>query len=64
MDRVAIGSFEPELLFETQRREPAMPLIGIVEEVARLEDMAVLPLTVLAVDTPLAEKALQLAPSA
>ncbi|MEK7703610.1 MAG: glycerophosphodiester phosphodiesterase family protein [Myxococcota bacterium] len=62
-DRVGLASFELELLDEVHRRDPSLPLIGIVEDREMAMRMLDRPLTVLAVSTDLAADALVLAPA-
>lgn len=61
-ERVALGSFEYELLNATHQLDPSLPLIGVVEDPAMFAKMLELPLSILAVETPLLEHALSIAP--
>ncbi len=62
-DRVALGSFSESLLDLAFRRDPTIPLIGIVEEEADIEAKLALPITVLAVRIDLVTTALDKAPA-
>jgi glycerophosphoryl diester phosphodiesterase len=61
-DRVALGSFEQDLLLFANQRDPSIPLIGILEEQAEIERKLELPVSVLAVRMDLVEDALRAAP--
>ena len=56
-ERVAIGSFDPALLWAAHERDPSLPLIGIVETVEQLNAMLNLPVAILAVPVALVEQA-------
>ena len=62
-DRVALASFEAELLEEAYRRDPTIPLIGIAADEQGIRRQLELPLAVLAVRADLARRALELAPA-
>ena len=62
LGRVALGSFEPDLLAAVYQLDPSLPLIGIVENASRFEKMMELPISVFAVDLPLVQMARQMAP--
>jgi glycerophosphoryl diester phosphodiesterase len=62
-DRVALGSFEQDLLDYANQRDPSIPLIGILEEQGDIEKRLMLPVSVLAVRMDLIEEALQAAPA-
>ncbi len=61
-DRVALASFELDLLDLAYAREPSIPLVGIVEEERQLEPALERPVSVLAVRLDLIEAARQVAP--
>ena len=63
-DRVAIASFETELLDLAYRRDPSIPLVGIVEEEGAIDDKLLLPIRALAVNMDLVEAAREKAPPA
>ncbi len=56
--RVALGSFDPALLDAVAVRDPAMPLIGIVEDVAMIDEMLKRDPKVIAIRADLAAEAL------
>lgn len=60
-DRVALGSFQKDLLERAHALMPELPLIGIVEDVPSMTSMSTLPLSVLAVRIDLIEDALAVA---
>lgn len=62
-ERVAIGSFEPALLWKAFDGEPSIPLVGIAESSERVTTMLELPLQVLAVRIDHAKDALAVAPA-
>jgi glycerophosphoryl diester phosphodiesterase len=57
--RVAIGSFEPEVLDKVRMQAPDLPLIGIAETSQQLSGMLRLPLQVLAARIDLVPEALE-----
>lgn len=61
-DRVAFGSFDPELLWLAYNRDPSFPLIGILYEPEMIDVMLQLPVTVLAVRYDLAQQTLDVVP--
>lgn len=61
-DRVALGSFEFDLLDIARSREPSLPLVGIAEDPAGIDAMLQLPISVLAVSVAMVEEALRRAP--
>lgn len=62
-DRVAIGSFQADLLWAAHDADPSLPLVGIADEAAKLTAMLDLPISVLAVNAEIAEAALKTAPA-
>ncbi len=63
-DRVALGSFEADLLDLVQRRDPSLPLVGIVGQTDRLPRILELPLSVLALKADLLAEVLASVPPA
>ena len=61
--RVGLGSFEADMLWAAYNRDPSISLIGIAESESEIKAMFNLPITVIAVDTDLAEFALLSRPS-
>ncbi len=62
-DRVALGSFEQDLLRFASERDPSLPLIGILDEAHEIEQKLELPVSVLAVHLSLVEDAVRAAPA-
>ena len=60
--RAALGSFETDLLWAANDKDPSIPLIGIVANPDKIDEMLRLPIRVLAVNTALADLALAKAP--
>jgi len=63
LDRVALASFDDELLFRVSQREPSVPLIGIAQDLAGVTRHLELPVSVLAVSTEIARDVLARAPA-
>ena len=61
-DRVALASFDENLLDEAYRRDASLPLVGLAGEEEAIEKMLQVPISVLAVRTTLAASALKAAP--
>jgi glycerophosphoryl diester phosphodiesterase len=63
-DQVALASFDAATLFIAHNRDPSLPLVGIAETEAGLEELLVLPLAVLAVTSEKVAPAPPAAPAA
>jgi len=61
-DRVALASFDDQILYKAYSRDPSLAYIGIARDVEGIEIMLGLPVSVLAVNQDLAAAALAAAP--
>jgi glycerophosphoryl diester phosphodiesterase len=61
-DRVALASFDDQILYKAYSRDPSLSYIGIVDKAEGIDIMLQLPVSVLAVNQELAAAALAAAP--